>query len=203
MALNPAYQPLEPSKFFPDGRSSRHLVPGTVPRQAAPVDWQFTTGLRDSEAGGTENPKGARPLAGEKSNRLRDAWEQIAYVDQFPIVVTPEVLARGQQRYTIFCEVCHDPRGDGQGIVVERGYTRPPSYNTDRLRSAPVGYFFDVMTRGFGSMPQYAKQLSPEDRWAVAAYLRALQLSQHAPLADLPESVQKAALSELEKPRGS
>ena len=108
-------------------------------------------------------------------------------VDTFPFPVTLAVLARGQQRFNIFCSPCHDRVGTGQGMIVRRGYRAPASFHMDRLRQAPAGYFFDVMTNGFGVMPDYAQQVHPEDRWAIVAYIRALQLSQHATLADVPE----------------
>lgn len=109
------------------------------------------------------------------------------YVDAFPFAVTRAILERGRERYNIFCVVCHDPLGTGRGKIVERGYTPPPSYHEPRLRQAPVGHFFDVITHGFGSMPDYQEQVPPRDRWAIAAYIRALQLSQHTRIADLSE----------------
>ena len=99
-----------------------------------------------------------------------------------------EVLERGQDRYNIYCAPCHDRVGTGQGMIVRRGYRAPPSYHIDRLRSASVGHFFQVITRGFGVMPDYAAQIPPQDRWAIIAYIRALQLSQNAKLADVPET---------------
>ena len=107
-----------------------------------------------------------------------------------PFAVTTAVLTRGQQRYNIYCVLCHDAVGTGNGIVVQRGYTQPPSFHTDRLRSAPVGHFFDVITNGYGKMPSYAKQISAQDRWNIIAYIRALQLSQNAQLQDVPANVQ-------------
>jgi cytochrome c553 len=109
-------------------------------------------------------------------------------LDAFPFPVTREVLLRGQERFNIFCAPCHDRVGTGQGMVVRRGFRAPPSYPMDRLRQAPVGHFFDVMTHGFGVMSDYAAQVSPQDRWAIVAYIRALQLSQHASLDDVPEA---------------
>jgi mono/diheme cytochrome c family protein len=132
------------------------------------------------------------------------------YYDTFPEPVTRTVLERGQQRYTIFCAVCHDPLGTGNGKIVERGYLKPPAFSTDLsrgfllrdikvpLREAPVGYLFEVVTQGFGAMPEYAGQVPVHDRWAIVAYVRALQLSQRAPLAGLPEDVRKDALQALE-----
>jgi len=151
----PKYQPLEASKFFDDGRASRPLVEGTVPRSAS---------ILDGPAGRT-NP---------------------AEDDFFPFPITAEVLARGQERFNISCAPCHGRLGDGNGMIVQRGFRRPPSYHDARLRDAPVGHFYDVITNGFGAMSSYADQVTPRDRWAIVAYIRALQLSQNAALADLP-----------------
>ena len=106
-------------------------------------------------------------------------------VTALPMPLTGELLARGRQRFEIFCTPCHDRTGAGLGMVVRRGYRQPPSLHIDRLRDAPVGHFYDVMTRGLGAMPDYAQQVPSEDRWAIAAYVKALQLSQHAPVAEL------------------
>jgi mono/diheme cytochrome c family protein len=110
-----------------------------------------------------------------------------------PFPVTAEVMARGQQRFNIYCSPCHGEAGDGNGMIVQRGLKRPPSYHNERLRKAPVGYFFDVMTNGFGAMLDYSQQVSPRDRWAIAAYIRALQLSQSATQADVPAGQQVAS----------
>jgi cytochrome c553 len=162
MAEQPRYKPLAKSEFFGDDRSSRPAVEGAVARGRLETDGYFYTGKR----GGKE-------------------------VETFPFPVTREVLARGRERFDIFCAPCHDRIGNGQGMIVRRGYRAPPSYHIDRLRQAPAGHFFDVMTHGFGAMPDYAQQIAPEDRWAIAAYIRALQLSQHATLADLPVEERK------------
>ncbi|HEU4389092.1 MAG TPA: cytochrome c [Blastocatellia bacterium] len=108
-----------------------------------------------------------------------------SFSDEFPFPVTREVLDRGQERFNITCSVCHGRLGDGEGMVVKRGFRRPPSLHIDRLRTAPAGYFFDVVTNGFGAMPDYASQITPRDRWAIIAYIRALQLSQRAQVSDL------------------
>lgn len=103
----------------------------------------------------------------------------------FPIPVTEELLARGRERFDIFCSVCHGLLGDGNGMIPRRGFRHPPSYHTERLRSAPAGHFYDVITHGLGAMPDYASQVPPRDRWAIIAYIRALQLSQHTPAREL------------------
>jgi mono/diheme cytochrome c family protein len=111
--------------------------------------------------------------------------------DVFPLPVTHELLERGRERYGIFCSPCHGLQGDGNGMVAVRGFRHPPSYHIDRLRQAPVGYFYDVITNGFGVMPDYAAQVPPRDRWAIIAYVRALQLSRNALAADLPENLRE------------
>jgi mono/diheme cytochrome c family protein len=114
-----------------------------------------------------------------------------AYVDTFPFPITRAVLEHGRNRYTIYCSVCHDNLGTGKGKIVERGYTPPPSYHIPRLREAPVGRFFDVVTNGYGSMPDYKQQIPPRDRWAIVAYIRALQLSQHFPTGEVSEEMRR------------
>jgi mono/diheme cytochrome c family protein len=156
MQDQPKYLPLQPSKFFADGRSSRPLVPGTVARGHLNDDAAYYTGKQANE-----------PVAA------------------LPVPVTAELLQRGRERYNIYCSPCHDRVGNGEGMIVQRGYRRPPSLHIDRLRAAPVGYFFDVITNGFGVMPRYRVQIPPADRWAIVAYVRALQLSQHATLGDV------------------
>jgi mono/diheme cytochrome c family protein len=162
MADQPRYKPLARSTFFGDERSARPLVPGTVARGHLNADEAFFTG----KSGGK-------------------------LVDTLPFPISPEVLARGQERFDIFCAPCHGRTGNGDGMVVRRGFRPPPSYHTDRLRQAPVGHFFDVMTKGFGAMPDYVAQVPPRDRWAIVAYIRALQLSQNATLADVPPAERK------------
>src|SRR5205807_6422555 len=127
------------------------------------------------------------------------------YVNAFPVSITKVDLERGRERYTIFCSVCHDAAGTGHGKIVERGYTMPPSYHTDYsrglarrgvkvlLRDVPVGYIFEVISKGYGAMPDYATQVPPADRWRIAAYVRTLQYSQHAPVEDLSEEEREEA----------
>lgn len=158
MAQQPSYRPYQPSELFADGTSARPQPADTVARGQLRDDTLLFTG---KDGGG------------------QDATE-------FPFPITRAVLDRGRQRFEIYCTPCHGYTGDGDGIVVQRGFTAPPSYHSDRLRQAPVGHFFDVVTNGFGSMPGYATQVTVPDRWAIVAYIRALQLSQAAPLADVP-----------------
>ncbi len=154
----PKYTPLRPSDFFLDGRSARPLIEGTVARGHLNDDIAFYTG---------KGPDG-KP------------------VDTFPFAVTAEVMQRGQQRFNVYCSPCHDRLGNGDGMIVRRGYRKPPSYHIDRLRQIPNGYIFDVITNGFGAMPDYAAQIPTADRWAIVAYVRALQYSQNASINDVP-----------------
>ena len=154
----PKYVPLRYTTFFDDGRSARQLPAGTVARGHLDADTAFYTG---------------KDAAGN-------------YVDAFPFPITKEVLQRGQQRYNIYCTPCHDRMGTGNGMVVRRGFRHPPSYHIDRLRQAPNGYIFDVITNGFGAMQDYSAQVAPADRWAIIAYERVLQLSQNATINDVP-----------------
>jgi hypothetical protein len=153
----PRYDPLEASAFFADGRSARPLVPNTVPRGQLREDRHLFEGVVDG-----------RPA------------------ETFPMPVTADVMRRGQERFNVFCSPCHGQTGEGNGMVVQRGFRQPATYHQERLRDAPVGYFYDVITRGFGAMPDYASQIPVEDRWAIVAYVRALQLSQGAAVADVP-----------------
>jgi len=163
MQQQPYQRPLVESDFYADRRSARPIIPTTVARGHLDADTYFYTGKIGSNDG-----------------------------DYLPFPVTPEVMARGQQRFNIYCSPCHGEAGDGNGMIVQRGYKQPPSYHIDRLRKAPIGYFFDVMTNGFGKMPDYAGQIPAADRWAIAAYIRALQLSQNATQADVPPGTQIA-----------
>jgi mono/diheme cytochrome c family protein len=109
-------------------------------------------------------------------------------LDTFPFPVTKDVMARGRERYNIYCAPCHDLTGAGRGMIVRRGYRQPPSYHIERLRQVANGYLYDVITSGFGAMPDYAAQINPHDRWAIVAYIRALQLSQNASINDVPDT---------------
>jgi mono/diheme cytochrome c family protein len=153
----PKYIPLRESTFFGDARSARALVAGTVARGQLHEDALLYTGKVNG-----------------------------ADTTLFPFRIDDRVMSRGRERFDIYCSPCHGRTGSGDGMVVRRGYRRPPSLHDDRLRSTPVGHFFDVITNGFGAMPDYAAQINVEDRWAIVAYVRALQLSEHATLADVP-----------------
>jgi mono/diheme cytochrome c family protein len=164
MYRQPRYEPDESSALFPDGRSDRPPPPASVPAAAG-------------DLAGTSSARHGREVPAR--------WEA-AYAAPSPPAITRELLARGQERYSIYCVPCHSPLGDGDGPVARRGFPHPPSYHEQRLRDAPDRHFFDVITHGYGVMYPYADRVAPQDRWAIVAYIRALQLSQHAPLAQLP-----------------
>ena len=154
----PKYIPLRPTDFFADGRSARPLIEGTVARGHLDDDAAYYT---------AKGPDGK-------------------FIAEFPFPVTKEVIERGQERFNIYCTPCHDSLGTGNGRIVRRGFRHPPSYHIDRLRQVPAGYLYDVITNGFGAMPDYSAQIQPQDRWAIVAYIRALQLSQNASINDIP-----------------
>jgi len=158
MQDQPKFIPLRASDFFADGRSARPLPEGTVARGELRADKVFFTGKNGEQ-----------------------------YVDRIPFPVTRQVLERGQQRFNIYCTPCHGRLGNGLGMIVRRGLKRPPYYHIDRLRQVPIGYFYDVVSNGFGAMADYSAQIAPRDRWAIAAYIRVLQHSQMASLQDVPE----------------
>ncbi len=146
MHNQPKIIPLRENAFFADRSGARPLVEDTVARGQLNDDALFYTGKENGQLS-----------------------------TEFPFPVTKEVVDRGQERFNIYCSPCHDRAGTGRGIVVRRGYRQPPSYHDQRLKDAPIGHFFDVMTNGFGAMPDYRAQIPPQDRWAIAAYIRALQ----------------------------
>jgi len=153
----PRYDPLEASTFFRDGRSARNQVVNTVSRGSLREDEHFYQGT----------------IGGQLT-------------DTFPMPVTAEMMARGRERFNVFCSPCHGRTGQGNGMVVQRGFRAPPSFHDERLRNAPVGYYVNVETNGFGAMPDYVAQVPAADRWAIASYIRALQFSQRASIEDVP-----------------
>lgn len=170
MQVQPRYNPYDTSGFYGDSRSARLPVPGTIARGQLHLDELLYTGK----------------VAG------KDA-------EVFPFPITRADLDRGRERFNIYCSPCHDVTGSGRGMIVLRGFPQPPSFHIDRLRQAPPGHFFDVMTNGLGVMYSYASRVSPEDRWRIAAYIRALQLSQQANITDLPPAEQKKL--QMEQPK--
>ena len=166
MHIQPKLLPDEGTTFFHDGRGNRPEIPDTVARGHMRTDELLYTGRVNGNL-----------------------------ADEFPFPITREVLNRGRERFNIYCSPCHDYTGSGHGMVVQRGFPAPPSYHTDRLRQAPAGHFFEVMTDGFGAMFSYADRITPEDRWAIVAYIRALQRSQHATLSDVPAEERQKLIS--------
>jgi mono/diheme cytochrome c family protein len=188
MARQPAPRPLGESKFFADGASARPQVMGTVARGHLKYDLPGYNGLNPrynkwTQAVGMVGLAGTNPLGALALDQTESP-----FVNSFPFPVTEKVLTRGKQRFEIFCYVCHGYTGAGDGMVVQRGFTKPPSYHEPRLQAAPVGHFYNVMTKGYGAMPAHDYLVPPEDRWAIAAYIRALQLSQNAPLSAVPQA---------------
>lgn len=170
------FEPLEASTFFDDGASARPLVAGTVARGDLQDDEALYTGKIDGK-----------------------------YVNDLPVEFNRALLVRGQERFNIYCSPCHGRLGDGSGMIVRRGFRRPPSFvSTERLLNAPLGHYFDVITNGFGAMPSYASRVAPRDRWAIAAYIRALQRSQNGSVEDVPVElretiVESESVEELER----
>jgi mono/diheme cytochrome c family protein len=169
MHNQPKFIPLRSSEFFPDHRSARSPIPDTIPQ------------LENKDIDREQLDPNSYYLTGRHGN---------VYGNELPLANTnlKDVLARGQQRYNIYCTPCHSMLGDGNGMIVQRGFKRPPSFHTQRLRNAPLGHIYDVIGNGFGGMPDYAAQVKPADRWAIAAYIRVLQLSQNASEADVPQA---------------
>ena len=164
----PKFFPQRGTDFYADGRSVRPQVENTVARSQLHQDQYFYTGMQNGKEG-----------------------------DGMPFPVTMAVLERGQERYNIYCTPCHSRVGNGDGMIVQRGYAKAANFHEPRLVAAPLGHYFAVMTNGYGAMPEYAAQLTPAERWSVAAYIRALQLSQNATRADVPEGAQVKPLSAI------
>jgi len=172
MQDQPKMKPYRGTSFFGDGLSSRQPIEGTIARGFLRTDTEYFTGKKPKAPGATATPQ---PTTGTQTNTYPDD------VEAFPFPVTKEIVDRGQQRYNIFCSACHGLTGNGDGMIVRRGFRRAASFNDDRLRQAPVGHFFDAITNGWGAMPSYASQIPVQDRWAIITYVRALQLSQQNP----------------------
>ena len=156
----PRLEPFEASAMFSDGRAMRLSVPGTVARGRLFLDTHMYEGKVDGELATT-----------------------------LPVEISMELLERGRQRFDVFCAPCHDRSGYGEGMIVKRGMKQPPSFHVDRLREAPVGYFFDVITNGFGAMYDLSDRITPEDRWAIIAYIRVLQRSQNTSIDEVAADV--------------
>ena len=173
MQDEPKFFPQRGTTFYPDGRSVRPQVANTVARNQGEEDSYFYTGLINGKEG-----------------------------DGLPIDLTADTMARGQERFNIYCTPCHSRVGNGDGMIVQRGYRPAGDFHTDRLRNAPLGHFFAVITNGYGAMPDYAAQITPQDRWAIAAYIRALQLSQNAKPSDVPPGQHVEDLHQIANDQG-
>ena len=170
MQDQPRMKPFRSTPFFSNGLSSRPPVTGTVPRGFLRADKAFFTGKKD-KATTTSGATATSPAPGGQQASYPDD------IEEFPLAITQETVARGRERYEIFCSACHGFTGNGDGMIVRRGFRRAASFHTDALRQAPVGHYFDAITNGWGAMPSYAPQIPPGDRWAIIAYIRALQVS--------------------------
>ena len=193
MQDQPKMKPYRGTSFFGDGLSARQPVEGTVPRGYLRTDREFFTGKKSGTATALTPagaPAGPQPTAANQS--AANAYPDD--VETFPFPITDDTMRRGKERYNIFCSACHGLTGFGDGIVVRRGFRRADSFHDDRLRQAPVGHFFDAVTNGWGAMPSYASQIPVQDRWAIIAYIRALQLSQQQqqPAASTPSAAPSA-----------
>ncbi len=162
MYNQPKLKPLAESQFFRDGAAARSLPANVIPREADLSNTAWTTGLMNG-----------------------------VYITHLPMPLTREVLQRGRERYDIYCAVCHGANGEGNGMIPQRGFPAPPTFHSDRLRNAPIGHFFDVIRNGYGVMYPYGARVSIDDRWAIAAYIRALQLSRSTPARELSSEEQK------------
>jgi mono/diheme cytochrome c family protein len=171
MQDQPKMKPFRSSSFFTDGLSTRQPIEGTIARGQLRTDTEYFTGKKPKAPGAAATPA-PQPSPGAQQNNFPDD------VDTFPFPVTKEIVMRGRERFNIFCSACHGFTGNGDGMIVRRGFRRAASFNDDRLRQAPVGHFFDAITNGWGAMPAYAPQIPVQDRWAIIAYIRALQMSQ-------------------------
>lgn len=178
----PKYKPLTPSTLFADGNSSRPQVAGAIPRSQGML--AETSSGRQGEVRWLPAPGAAAGVDAQgKSLAQGPNAASPAYANPLPI--TPQLLERGRERFNIYCAPCHSRAGDGDGMIARRGFPAPPSYHTDRLRKAPDSHFYQVISDGYGVMYPYADRITPHDRWAIVAYIRALQLSQHAPASEL------------------
>lgn len=231
MAEQPGHRGYEASGYFQNGQGVRPLEPGVVYRGERPASDPMVTGLSaEGQKARTGDPAGKAAYDEKSVVPPKGAPDKVEnYATEFPFEITEADLKRGQQRYNIYCALCHGAAGDANGKIVERGFLRPPSYHTDpagkktdwstlgetsglpqgysrgffrygvkvAIKDVPVGYIFQVITWGFGGMPEHAAQIAPEDRWRIAAYIRALQLSQGATVADLPADAKKSAEAAL------
>ena len=195
-------KPFRSSTFFADGLSTRPPIEGTVARGFLKTDTEFFTGKKAGKtpaSAAAQTPPGPQPAGATAGPALVGTAAYPDDVEVFPIPITQDLVIRGKERYEIFCTACHGLTGNGDGMIVRRGFRRAASFNDWALRQAPVGHYFDAITNGWGAMPSYAPQIPAQDRWAIVAYIRALQLSQH-PEPLHPESQGRAHEKEGQHP---
>jgi len=208
MQDQPKMKAFRGTAFFGDGLSARQPIPGTVARGFLRSNTEFFTGKKSKTTAGP----GTQSIQGQGQNQPQPQVQgqptgagANVYpddIDYLPIPVTEDVVKRGRERYNIFCSACHGFTGNGDGMIVRRGFRRAASFNDDRLRQAPVGHFFDAITNGWGAMPAYAPQISPADRWAIIAYIRALQMSQQTQTASAAGATATPAASSTRESGG-
>jgi len=212
MQDQPKMKPFRSSTFFRDGLSARPPIEGTVARGFLKEDTEFFTGKRAGKLAPQQPvplqdagapPAGPQPTISTRTPSLQGAAAYPDDVETFPIAITKDVVTRGKERYEIFCSACHGLTGSGDGMIVRRGFRRAASFNDDRLRQAPVGHFFDAITNGWGAMPAYAPQIAPADRWAIIAYIRALQMSQQTQTGSTPAGAGATAAPEATPAAGA
>jgi mono/diheme cytochrome c family protein len=173
MQDQPRYKAFKKSEFFNDDKAMRDLPEGTIARGLLKEDKAFYTGKKENADPNVQ----VQTTTDDTGNTLVSSFPND--ITEFPMPVNEDVINRGQERYNVHCIVCHGPTGNGDGMIVRRGFSKPPTYNDDRLRNAPVGHFYDVIANGWGKMNSYAAQVTPADRWAIVAYIRTLQVSQN------------------------
>lgn len=177
MQDQPRYKPYKKSDFFSDKKAMRQLPEGTVARGFLQENKAFFQGKKEVADNNAPAAAAAATTTDAAGNTVVASFPDV--IEKNPVPITKELVERGEQRYKIFCIVCHGPVGGGDGMIVRRGYPKPPTYHDDRLRNAPDGHFFDVITNGWGKMNSYGSQIPAADRWAIVAYIRALQISQN------------------------
>lgn len=198
MSRQASYRPLQPSAFFPNNMSARPLVPGTMPREHLQKDASYYTGKLGKSTLATQTTGVIALAATSPYAALAISRVGGPYVEHLPMPLTEKVLLRGQERFEVYCAMCHGYTGEGNGMVVQRGFSKPPSLHDPRLLKAEPGYIFEVITKGYGAMPSYSYMIPAKDRWNIAAYVQALQLSQNTQLDALTKE-QKSKLQGAKK----
>jgi mono/diheme cytochrome c family protein len=200
MQDQPKMKPYRSTSFFGDSLAMRQPIAGTIPRGYLRSDKALFTGKKDTNANANTAAAGQQ-AAGSGANANANAYADD--VDTFPFPITEETVARGRERFNIFCSACHGLSGHGDGMIVRRGYRKAASFHDDRLRQAPVGHFFDVITNGWGAMPSYAPQIPVQDRWAIISYIRALQVAEPKETLNAPIPTGSPAPQAASTPQGT